>query len=713
MQRLFVECAVRAVLIALGTAAVLGLLRVKSAGARHAAWSGVVALMLLLPAWMAWGPRASLRILPAAPVPVAAVPILLSTPLPLAGVHSAAPAVALEAAPAGAPAVGLPAAPAGAPAVAPAAPAARPAVAPEATTAGAPAVAPDAIPAVAPAAPTAPEASPAVAPKAPPAPWNWPAAVYLSGVFILLARLVLGTLRAHALVRRATRCGGRLTSPLCAAPVTVGWLRPSVILPEYWRSWPQAQLDAVLTHEGEHVRRRDPLVQWLALLNRAIFWFHPLAWWLERRLSALAEEACDAAVLERGHDPHDYSGYLLDLARSVGRMGARIDVVGMAMPGSALPQRIRQILARGPAPRLTRGRAVCLAAACAILSAVFAAASVDRQRSVPDPPPPPAPAAAQAPASSTPSALAAALAPAAAQAPASSTPSVLAAALAPAAVQAPASSTPSVLAAAQAPASSTPSALAAAPAPAAAHAPAPAATPAPAPPATPQPPAPQEYPGKRLIVLYFDLYGTSQAIDAGTNYIQTQLQPADLVAIITSGDEVRVVEDFTADRDKLIDDIQRLTFTSVETVEIGRIVDGLSTALKMLSPIVDRKMLVCFMPFRQADGSEQIQLFLPAAQRGKVRFSGIDLLTPHAIPAGDPAAIDDTVTISVMGWPLNRSLTVGPDWTIPVLLVGNVKAVGLISGHVLLVNRYRLWAQIKKPDVTVNVVTVQVQKRDK
>ena len=163
----------------------------------------------------------------------------------------------------------------------------------------------------------------------------------------------------------------------------------------------------------------------------------------------------------------------------------------------------------------------------------------------------------------------------------------------------------------------------------------------------------------------------------------------------------------------MIDDIQRLTFSSVETVEIGRTLDGLSTALKMLSPIVDRKMLVCFMPFRQADGSEQIQLFLPAAQRGKVRFSGIDLLTPHAIPADDPAAIDGTVTISVMGWPLNRSLTVGPDWTIPVPLVGDVKAVGLISGHVLLVNRYRLWAQIKKPDVTVNVVTVQVQKRDK
>ena len=46
----------------------------------------------------------------------------------------------------------------------------------------------------------------------------------------------------------------------------------------------------------------------------------PLAWWLERHLSALAEEACDAAVLARGHDPYEYSGYLLELARSVGRM---------------------------------------------------------------------------------------------------------------------------------------------------------------------------------------------------------------------------------------------------------------------------------------------------------------------------------------------------------------------------------------------------------
>jgi TonB family protein len=152
----------------------------------------------------------------------------------------------------------------------------------------------------------------------------------------------------------------------------------TVILPECWRRWPQAQLNAVLTHEGEHARRRDPLVQWLALLNRAVFWFHPLAWWLDLRLSALAEEACDAAVLARGHDPFEYSEYLLQIARAVQQTGARVSVVGMAMPGAFLPQRIRRILEGRPAQRISRMRMACVATACAVVSTVFTAGAMDR-----------------------------------------------------------------------------------------------------------------------------------------------------------------------------------------------------------------------------------------------------------------------------------------------------------------------------------------------
>ena len=49
MERLFLECAVRAALLVGATAIVLYAMRVKAAAARHSVWAGVVALMLLLP----------------------------------------------------------------------------------------------------------------------------------------------------------------------------------------------------------------------------------------------------------------------------------------------------------------------------------------------------------------------------------------------------------------------------------------------------------------------------------------------------------------------------------------------------------------------------------------------------------------------------------------------------------------------------------------
>jgi hypothetical protein len=298
MERLFLECAVRAVLIAAATAVVLRVMRAKTAAARHASWTAVVLLMLLLPVWTAWGPKATVLVLPPAPasVPTAfAVLASSSGPMPVQTSGLA---------------------------------------------------------------------------------WRrYLLGLYLLGAVSLLIRLAVGTIRAK-----------RLTGASCVAPITVGLLRPRIILPERWRQWPQAQVDAVLTHEGEHVHRRDPLVQWLALLNRAVFWFHPLAWWLERRLSAFAEEACDAAVLERGHDPRDYSEYLLDLARSVERAGMRVNVVGMAMPGSFLPQRVKNIIDGVHAPRISRARLMCTVAGCVISSTVFAAGTLERAVRILPPP---------------------------------------------------------------------------------------------------------------------------------------------------------------------------------------------------------------------------------------------------------------------------------------------------------------------------------------
>jgi len=231
----------------------------------------------------------------------------------------------------------------------------------------------------------APPGSPA--PKSPAWNWEWAAlGCYCLGLDAMLLRLIAGTLRARALARNAVNADGVCSSAHCAVPLTVGWLRPVVVLPGGWRNWPAAELDAVLTHEREHVRRRDPLVQWLALLNRCVFWFHPLAWWLERKLSLLAEDACDAAVLRRGHDPRAYAEYLIELARSVQQAGARVAVWGAAMDGGALSARIRRMLEGRPAPSPSKTRAALAAALCGLTVAAFAACKLERANVAPGQP---------------------------------------------------------------------------------------------------------------------------------------------------------------------------------------------------------------------------------------------------------------------------------------------------------------------------------------
>jgi hypothetical protein len=146
-------------------------------------------------------------------------------------------------------------------------------------------------------------------------------------------------------------------------------------------------LEAVLRHEREHVRRRDPLVQWLAALNRCIFWFHPLAWWLERRLALLAEEACDLAVVASGHDPHEYSEYLLNQARAIQRAGARIAIPGSAMGRGSMAQRIGRLLEPRQAPEISRRKAVMAGAMCTAAVFAFTACQLSRaERAAPGQP---------------------------------------------------------------------------------------------------------------------------------------------------------------------------------------------------------------------------------------------------------------------------------------------------------------------------------------
>jgi beta-lactamase regulating signal transducer with metallopeptidase domain len=84
----------------------------------------------------------------------------------------------------------------------------------------------------------------------------------IAGFF--LARLPTGMLLVRKLIAISTCAGNFSESNLISVPVTVGWLRPSIVLPPEWRGWDGEKLNAVPAHEGAHVRRRDGLVTLLS-----------------------------------------------------------------------------------------------------------------------------------------------------------------------------------------------------------------------------------------------------------------------------------------------------------------------------------------------------------------------------------------------------------------------------------------------------------------
>jgi hypothetical protein len=149
------------------------------------------------------------------------------------------------------------------------------------------------------------------------------------------------------------RCSSRATghategieireSDYTASPVALGVVRPVIMLPGDWREWPAAKLNAVLAHERSHIRRRDPAVQLLSAIHRALLWHSPLSWFLHRRIVRVAEEASDDAAVAVTGDRASYAEVLLDFMQR-GVRDAEWQGVAMARYGRP-EERIHRIL---------------------------------------------------------------------------------------------------------------------------------------------------------------------------------------------------------------------------------------------------------------------------------------------------------------------------------------------------------------------------------
>jgi uncharacterized protein (TIGR03435 family) len=194
-------------------------------------------------------------------------------------------------------------------------------------------------------------------------------AIWAAGFAIVLLRWTARWLSVRRAVREVGQASwpvpgqaGRLVlrrSRSAIEPGVFGIFRPVLVLPAgITAHLDESQLEAIVTHEIAHIRRRDNLFAAIHMLVEALFWFHPLVWWLGARLVEERERACDEDVLHQGFAPQSYAESVLKVCEFC--LESPLACVA-GVTGADLKKRIEQIMSHRASYPLGRARQFLLA----------------------------------------------------------------------------------------------------------------------------------------------------------------------------------------------------------------------------------------------------------------------------------------------------------------------------------------------------------------
>ena len=117
---------------------------------------------------------------------------------------------------------------------------------------------------------------------------------------------------------RAKRPVRLCTSDLVRVPTAIGFMKPVIVVPGWVMQELSAdELNQILLHELAHLRRWDDWTNLAQKVVKALFFFHPAVWWIERRVSLEREMACDDAVIAETESPRAYAECLTHLAEKI------------------------------------------------------------------------------------------------------------------------------------------------------------------------------------------------------------------------------------------------------------------------------------------------------------------------------------------------------------------------------------------------------------
>jgi hypothetical protein len=166
--------------------------------------------------------------------------------------------------------------------------------------------------------------------------------------------------------------GGRVT--ICTTekldrPSVIGFFAPRILIPGWLIDRLSAgELEQIVLHEAEHLRRRDDwsnLIQKLALV---VFPLNPALAWMEHRLCQEREMACDEGVVRITNAPRAYAACLANLAERGLERRAEALSLGAWHKRSELVHRVHGILLRKRGMNRTAAGALVATVGCALLA---------------------------------------------------------------------------------------------------------------------------------------------------------------------------------------------------------------------------------------------------------------------------------------------------------------------------------------------------------
>ncbi|NTV82743.1 MAG: M56 family metallopeptidase, partial [Bacteroidales bacterium] len=157
-------------------------------------------------------------------------------------------------------------------------------------------------------------------------------------------------------------------SGLAKVPMTIGYLKPVILLPIGTLSGvPPQQIDAILLHELAHILRKDYLLNLIQSVIELLFFYHPLTWWLSGLIRQEREHICDDIAVEINQDHINYIKALTTMEE----LNSKSPLLASAMTGSRkkLLMRVKRLLTP---VKIRKGSAEGIIGFLLLISLVFA-----------------------------------------------------------------------------------------------------------------------------------------------------------------------------------------------------------------------------------------------------------------------------------------------------------------------------------------------------